>query len=558
MSLRVVLGFSLAVILICPNWSAAAESKAKGSSVASDRQATPARVARKEAADDERPRKARAQKDDSDDKEPARKARAKKDDSDDKEPVRKARAKKDDSDDDAPARKARAKKDDDDATPARKARAKKNDDDEASAQKARAKKNDSDDDAPARKARAQKETSQKDSDSQSETPAALKQQVRDLRKQVADMERLRAELAAVRAQVRGTARTSAELAASNEMLAVLKRQLHDLLKQVADTERLRTELADIKAQVRRSAPKVAIWGGVPLTLPRAPSAAPRGNPVIEMATLRIPDVRDDDTPPLQPPVNPATASLPAVIREQPAIQPPKSAVEEAKAYLVKTATPGGTMVRQGVSVAIDRLHPGFAVKLAEAVKRAREEGLTEAGVFSAYRPPAFGIGGFADKFDSLHSYGLATDITGIGGPGSASAHRWHQIVMDVGLYLPYGPDHRVEFNHTQFIPVKVAPRELRETITADGPKDLRQMWLASGVDTDVGEPPAVALAGSPPASEASTDAAAAPGKPDPATKPAAAEPAAPGPTALQPRMKRRRSRRRRSRRDTEAGCPLKH
>jgi len=519
-----VLGISLAVVLICLNWSAAAESKAKGSSVTSDRQATPARVARKEDADDERPRKARAQKDDSDDKEPARKTRAKKDDSDDDAPARKARAKKDDSDEKGPARKTRAKKDDsDDDAPARKARAKKSDDDEASAQKARAKKNDSDDDPPARR-RAQKETSQKDSDGPSETLAALKQQVRDLRKQVADMERLRAELAAVKAQVRGSARAAAEPSPDNGMLAALKQQLRDLLKQVADTERLRAELADIKAQVHRSAPKVAIWGGVPLTLPPALRAPPSGsNPVIEMATLRIPDVRDNDTPPLQPPVNPATASLPAVIREQlPATRPPKSAVEEAKAYLVKTAIPGGTMMRQGVSVAIDRLHPGFAVKLAEAVKRAREEGLTEAGVFSAYRPPAFGIGGFADKFDSLHSYGLATDITGIGGPGSASAHRWHQIVMDVGLYLPYGPDHRVEFNHTQFIPMKVAPRELRETITAQGPIDLHQMWLASGVDAYVTEPPAVAAAGSP-----VNDASAAP---EPAAKPVsapAAEPPAP-------------------------------
>jgi hypothetical protein len=537
MSLRVVLGISLAVMLICPSWTAAAESKAKGSSVASDRQATATRAARKDAADEERPRRARAQKDDSEDKEPVRKARAKKDDSDDETPARKARAKKDDSDDDTPARKARAKKDNsDDETPARKARSKKDDsDDDTPARKARAKKDNSDDEAAARKARAQKETSQKESDGQSETLAALKQQVRDLRKQVAEMERLRTELAAVKAQVRGSARAAAEPAPGSEMLAGLKQQLSDLLKQVADTERLRAELAAIKAQVRRSAPKLAIWGGVPLTLPLALSARPSNNPVVEMATLRIPDVRDVDTPPLQPPVNPATAALPAVIRERPqAILPPKSAVEEAKAYLVKTATPGDTMARQGASVAIDRLHPGFAVKLAEAVKRARDEGLTEAGVFSAYRPPAFGVGGFKDKFDSLHSYGLATDITGIGGPGSSSARRWHQIVVDVGLYLPYGPDHRVEFNHTQFIPEKVAPAELRATITADGPIDLRQMWLASGVDAYVTEPPAVAVARSP-GSDASADAPA--NELNPAAKPVsapAAEPAAPEPTAPQP------------------------
>ena len=69
-------------------------------------------------------------------------------------------------------------------------------------------------------------------------------------------------------------------------------------------------------------------------------------------------------------------------------------------------------------------------------------------------------------------------------------------------------DHRVEFNHTQFIPPRIAPRELRDTITADGPKDLREMWLASGVDAHVPETPAVAVA-SAPVKPASTDAASA-------------------------------------------------
>ena len=202
-----------------------------------------------------------------------------------------------------------------------------------------------------------------------------------------------------------------------------------------------------------------------------------------------------DRRPLQPPEDPATATLPAAIREGLRAAPlPRWTVEEAKAYLVETAMPGYTMMRQGVSISIDRLHPAFAVKLAEAVKRARAEGMTYAGIFSAYRPPAFGVGGFRDKFDSLHSYGLATDITGIGRPGSASARRWHQIVVDVGLYLPYGPGNRAEFNHTQFIPAKVAPKELRETITAEGPTDLREMWLASGFDDHVSEPAAVAVA----------------------------------------------------------------
>ena len=78
---------------------------------------------------------------------------------------------------------------------------------------------------------------------------------------------------------------------------------------------------------------------------------------------------------------------------------------------------------------------------------------------ASFRPigrPAFGIGGFGDKFNSLHSYGLAADMTGIGGPGSRFARLWQDIVRRVGLYLPYGPDNRAEFNHTQLVPTKMA------------------------------------------------------------------------------------------------------
>ena len=143
------------------------------------------------------------------------------------------------------------------------------------------------------------------------------------------------------------------------------------------------------------------------------------------------------------PVNPASASLPAVIEERSVeALKPKSAVEEAKAYLIETATPGYTMIRQGVAVSIERLHPDFVVKLAAAIEIARQDGMTNAGVYSAYRPPSFGIGGFHDKFNSLHSYGLAVDMTGIGRPGSRLARLWQTIVKQVGLYLPYAEQPR--------------------------------------------------------------------------------------------------------------------
>ena len=95
----------------------------------------------------------------------------------------------------------------------------------------------------------------------------------------------------------------------------------------------------------------------------------------------------------------------------------------ARAYLIATATPGYTMMRQGPERAIGRLHPEFVNRLAGAIAAARGSGLPFAGIFSAYRPPAFGIGGFADKFHSLHTYGLAVDVTGIGAAGTPTSAR---------------------------------------------------------------------------------------------------------------------------------------
>src|SRR5262249_61321582 len=104
---------------------------------------------------------------------------------------------------------------------------------------------------------------------------------------------------------------------------------------------------------------------------------------------------------------------------------PRTPIEiaEARAYLVETASPGYTMMLQGAELAIGRLHPEFAVRLENAIREARSAGLPSAGVFSAYRPPAFGVGGFFDKFNSLHTYGLAVDMRGIGGPGRRKGNR---------------------------------------------------------------------------------------------------------------------------------------
>jgi hypothetical protein len=285
-------------------------------------------------------------------------------------------------------------------------------------------------------------------------------------------------------------------------LGSIKKEITDLRRQMASIEVLRRQASSVDALQREMAElKTKIWGASALSLALIP-LKPQASGAVEPTTVRLklPDFSELRRELPELPNNPATASRPAVIEERAIEQVrPKSAVEEAKTYLIATATPGYTMVRQGVDVAIGRLHPDFVVKLASAIKLARASGLAGTGVFSAYRPPAFGVGCFSDKFSSLHSYGLAADIIGIGRPGSRSAHLWESIVQQVGLYVPYGANNRLEFNHTQLVPAKGAPQVLRATITASEPKDLQRMWLASGIKAFVGagaEPPAPALVAS--------------------------------------------------------------
>jgi hypothetical protein len=186
--------------------------------------------------------------------------------------------------------------------------------------------------------------------------------------------------------------------------------------------------------------------------------------------------------------DPSSCNLPTIIYENlstpeptcPIPQRTPAEISSARAYVVDTATPGYTMTLQGPELAVARLHPEFVVRLANAVREARNAGLAFAGIFSAYRAPAFGVGGFRDKFNSLHTYGLAVDVYGIGKPGSNEAQLWHEIAARNGVVCPYGPQHRAEWNHCQPTSVKivVADNPLRETVTADGPSDLGTMFEA--------------------------------------------------------------------------------
>jgi hypothetical protein len=245
-----------------------------------------------------------------------------------------------------------------------------------------------------------------------------------------------------------------------------------ILKLQSDILALRKELEAVRAEVGRPTPERVVLGpsflqfGVWGTVKPAEKVA---------GALNLPSLAS-----LAP--TPEPLSLPVLTRLEAEAY---DRVRLATLYLIKTATVGLTMSLQTPEVAIGRLHPDFRVKLAEAIRLAREKGLEHAGIFSAYRPPAFGVGGFSDKYNSLHSYGLAADIAGIGTVGSSASHIWKRVVDAVGLYLPYGPSNQTEYNHTQLIPNKVAAIRLRGTITANQPKDLHAMWLASGIKDHV-------------------------------------------------------------------------
>ena len=177
-----------------------------------------------------------------------------------------------------------------------------------------------------------------------------------------------------------------------------------------------------------------------------------------------------------------SSAAPAAQPQDSAVAPPEargsSADLDDRSYLLETASPGDTMMRQGPEVAIRRLNPEFVTRLAGAIREAREAGLPKAGIFSAYRPPGFGIGGFSDKFNSLHAYGLAVDMSGIGEPGSKDAKLWHDIAGRHGVFCPYGADNKKEWNHCQATPIKkvTANNPLRATITAQGPTRLEDMF----------------------------------------------------------------------------------
>jgi hypothetical protein len=102
----------------------------------------------------------------------------------------------------------------------------------------------------------------------------------------------------------------------------------------------------------------------------------------------------------------------------------------ARAYLIATATPGYTMMRQGPEHAIARLHPAFIYRLAAAIAEARAAGLPLVGLSRPTGLPHSGSAGLSTNFTRFMPMGLRSTSPG-------SAHPARQT-LGYGTRLPRG------------------------------------------------------------------------------------------------------------------------
>jgi hypothetical protein len=123
------------------------------------------------------------------------------------------------------------------------------------------------------------------------------------------------------------------------------------------------------------------------------------------------------------------------------------------------------------------LHPDFALKMANAIKQARDAGLPVT-LQSGYRSPTTTGSAYDAAGYSLHGYGAATDIGGIGGAGSPQAKQWAAIAQANGIYNPYGVSNPKEYNHWQLVPWKLEDRPDIQKSLADAGGDAGKIWNA--------------------------------------------------------------------------------
>lgn len=134
------------------------------------------------------------------------------------------------------------------------------------------------------------------------------------------------------------------------------------------------------------------------------------------------------------------------------------------------------------------LHPDFASRLAGAVRDARAMGL-DVGLESGYRTNDTTGSKYDASGMSLHGYGAAADVSGIGGPGSSTAQLWASIAEAHGLHNPYwnvdakpgtveARTMAKEYNHWQLIPDKLENRKDITDAIGQAEGDQSKIWSA--------------------------------------------------------------------------------
>lgn len=131
------------------------------------------------------------------------------------------------------------------------------------------------------------------------------------------------------------------------------------------------------------------------------------------------------------------------------------------------------------------LHPGFAVNMANAVQQARAAGLPVT-VQSGYRTNNATGSSYDAAGLSMHGYGAAMDVGGIGGAGSPQAKQWGAIAAKNGVYNPYGVADPREYNHWQAVPWTLESRPDVQQAIINAKGDAGQIWNAISPTTSAG------------------------------------------------------------------------
>ena len=129
---------------------------------------------------------------------------------------------------------------------------------------------------------------------------------------------------------------------------------------------------------------------------------------------------------------------------------------------------------------VSNFNPAFASPLANAIRQARAAGLP-VGIASGFREAGQTGSAYDAGGNSSHTYGLASDISGLDGPNGKITNQWAQIAQANGLHNPYGVGDKAEFNHWQLPlqPLEQTPQLLASLKQAKATGNMQSVWAAA-------------------------------------------------------------------------------